>query len=130
MKSLKWAIRVSTFDHEPFIGSILRIGMLTSATFVLAGLTGRWIARGQPGFEGTLEGTNVLGFLLADLRHAASIGRWPTLALHLGIATLLLVPYARTLASLWYFARLERNARYALFTGCVCVVMTYILLLG
>ena len=130
MKRLERIKLVSTFDHEPFIGSILRYGTLASAALIMTGLTWRWIGTGRLGFEDALEGTNVLGFLLADLRHLASMGWRPPLLLHLGIAVLFLVPYARTLASLWYFAYVERNARFALLTGCICAVMTYILLLG
>ena len=130
MRRLERIKLVSTFDHEPLIGSILRNGTLASAALIVMGLTWRWIGTGRLGFEDALEGTNVLGFLLADLRRLASMGWWSPLFLHLGIAVLFLIPYARTLASLWYFAYVERNARFTLLTGCICAVMTYILLLG
>ena len=130
MRGFKRAKWVSTFDREPFISAILRNLTMLSAICILSALAWRWAATGRLGFDDTLEGTNVLGFLLADLRHGLSAAWAPHLLLHAGVAALFMIPYVRALASLWYFAYVERNARYALFSGCVVAVLTYILLLG
>jgi uncharacterized membrane protein len=47
----------------------------------------------------------------------------------LGVATLLLTPYLRVLASIGYFAFVERDLKYTLFTTFVFAVLTYSLLL-
>jgi uncharacterized membrane protein len=54
----------------------------------------------------------------------------PRLLVNLGIGVLLLTPYVRVLASLVYFATVERDPKYALFTAFVLAVLTYSLLLG
>ena len=130
MKRVERARWLSLFDREPFIGAILRYGTLLSVTLIVAALVWWRMATRQMGMADTLEGTNVIGFLLSDLRRLTSITHWPQFLLHVGIAALLLIPYIRSLASLWYFAWVERNARSALFTACTGVVLTYILFFG
>jgi uncharacterized membrane protein len=46
-----------------------------------------------------------------------------------GIVVLLLTPYVRVLASMLYFAAVEHNLKYTLFTGFVFSVLTYSLFL-
>ncbi len=53
----------------------------------------------------------------------------PRLLVSLGIAALLLTPYLRVLASLLFFAFVEHNWKYSLFTGFVLAVLTYSLFL-
>ena len=53
----------------------------------------------------------------------------PRLLVSLGIITLLLTPYVRVLASFVLFAFVERNAKYAVFTGFVLAVLSYSLFL-
>ena len=126
-KHAKW---VSTFDHEPFIAAILRRLTIFSAACLIGGLAWRWLTKGRFGFHGSIEGTNVASFLLSDIHRGFSGACIPRLLLHLGLATLFMIPYVRLLGSLWYFAWVERNARYALYTGCVVATLTYILFLG
>ena len=49
---------------------------------------------------------------------------------NLGIAVLLLTPYVRVLMSMLYFVFVERNLKYALFTGFVLAMLTYGLFTG
>ena len=42
---------------------------------------------------------------------------------------LLLTPYVRVLASMLYFALVERNLKYSVFTAFVLLVLTYSLFL-
>ncbi len=129
MQRLSRARWVSTFDHEPFIGAILRNLTILSALCILSAMMWRWRLTGRVEFNGVLEGTNVIVFLLADVRHGLSVAWGPRTLLHVGIALLFLIPYVRTLASLWYFAWVERNTRPALFSGCILAMLTYILFL-
>jgi uncharacterized membrane protein len=55
--------------------------------------------------------------------------RWghirPRLLVNFGLAILLLTPYVRVVASFFYFAFIENNAKYAVFTSIVLGVLTY-----
>jgi len=53
----------------------------------------------------------------------------PRLFLNMGIAILMLTPFVRVLASVFYFAFAERNWKYTLFTGFVLSVLIYSLFL-
>lgn len=130
MKDVAWVKWVSKFDMEDLVGSILRRGTVLSVVLVLAGLALRRVGLGGAGFEDRLQGTNVLQFLLADAQHIASLARWPAVLVHGGLAALFLTPYARVLASLFYFASLERSWRQTLLTACTLLPLTYILFLG
>lgn len=67
--------------------------------------------------------------MLADIRQVAADAVRPRLLINLGIAALMLTPYVRVLASMLYFAFIERNGKYTLFTGFVFAVLTYSLFL-
>ena len=130
MKPLKRARLVATFDPEPLIGSILQYGMIVSVGCILSALIWHGLATHRVGFDNTPEGRNVFEMLLIDLRGGPPLKYGPSLIAHCGVAALLLVPYLQVLALLWYFACIEHNARYAVFAGCVGVVMSYILFFG
>ncbi|MGZ3606158.1 MAG: DUF1634 domain-containing protein, partial [Thermodesulfobacteriota bacterium] len=53
----------------------------------------------------------------------------PRVMINMGIAVLMLTPFVRVLASVFYFAFAERNWKYTLFTGFVLGVLTYSLFL-
>ena len=117
------------FDMEVIVGYILRGGVLLSMTLVTAGLIWRWIATGHLGLEYSIGGMNLFEFVVTDARKVAADAVRPRLLVNLGIAALMLTPYARVLASMLYFAFVERNAKYTLFTGFVFSVLTYSLFL-
>ena len=127
---IKQVRRLGSFDREPFLGGILRGGMLVSLTCITVAVVWQGIRSDPFDFTGQVQGTNVLHFLLADLPDIRSITRGPNVLLHLGIAALLLTPYLKTLAALWYFASIERNRRYALCTGIVALFLTYVIFFG
>jgi uncharacterized membrane protein len=57
-------------------------------------------------------------------------GRWnPQTVVELGVCVLILTPYTRVLASMLYFAAVERNWKYTLFTLAVLAVLTYALVI-
>ena len=129
MHPTRRAVWVGTFDREPFIASILRIGTLLSLGLIVVGWT--WGAlTNQYGLQPDLQGTNVLQLLTAELSRVSREGNWPTCLLHLGIAVLLLIPLGRVATSAWYFAYVERHRAYTAFTVCVALWLAYILLFG
>ncbi len=117
------------WDMEVLVGYILLGGVLASVTLLGAGLIWRWAATGSVEFDYSLHGMNVFEFLLADLRQVASGAVRPRLLVNLGIAALMLTPYLRVVASMVYFAVVERNRKYTLFTAFVFSVLTYSLFL-
>ena len=130
MKRLKRIQQLTNFDPEPFIGSILRCGMLLSITLITVACVWQWRISGGQEFNGALEGTNILAFLLADFRNMTSTQARPRALLHVGIALLLMLPWIRIFATSWYFTRVERNGRYAWLTAAIGLILSYILFLG
>jgi len=122
-------------DSEPalgmeiLVGYVLLGGVLLSLALLVAGLGWRWIATGHMGLEYSIAGMNLLEFIAKDFRQVAGDDMRPRLLINLGLAALMLTPYARVLASMLYFAFEEHNWKYALFTGFVLSVLTYSLLL-
>jgi uncharacterized membrane protein len=114
---------------DVLLGFILRVGVLSSLVLVGAGLTWHWIRSGDARFDYTLAGSTVFQFVLTDLRAFVAGDLRPRLLLNLGIAVLLLTPYLRVLASMAYFALVERNRTYTLFTGFVLTILSYSLFL-
>ena len=121
---------LGTFDREPFIGSILRAGLILSALCIGLAVVWQSATSTLRHFGGPIQGTNVADLLRDSLTHIRSLHEWAAVLLDIGIASLLLTPYARVLASWWYFAAIERNRRYAFFTGIVSLVLTYMLFFG
>ena len=117
------------FDMETLIGNILSLGVLTSAAFLTAGILWRWINTGHPQLDYGISGTNLFEFWISDIRQVTCGAFRPRLLINLGIAVLMLTPYLRVLASMIYFAAIERNVKYTVFTGLVLCVLTYSLFL-
>ena len=117
------------FDMEVVVGYILLGGVLVSMVLVTSGLIWHRIATGHLGFDYSITGMNLFEFVLTDVRQVAADAVRPRLLVNLGIAALMLTPYVRVLASMLYFAFVERNGKYTLFTGFVFSVLTYSLFL-
>ena len=111
------------------MGYLLLGGVLTSAGLMAAGLLWHWAASGRTHLESPIVGMDLLHFVAADLRQVASGALGPQVLIRLGLAVLLLTPYARVAVSLVYFAVAERNYKYTVFTGFVFAVLTYSLFL-
>jgi uncharacterized membrane protein len=120
-------------NHEAamdwLIGYVLLAGVVLSVLLVVAGLLWRWIATGQLGVEFTIPRTNLIEFVRVELRQVVAGAFRPRLLVSLGLAVLLLTPYVRVLASLLFFALVEHNWKYTLFTGFVLAVLSYSLFL-
>jgi uncharacterized membrane protein len=109
---------------ETVVGATLRAGVVLSVALIAAGLAWHWVVNGDWRLSYSLPATTVGGFLRADAQQLAARETRPRLLVNLGIAVLMLTPYVRVLASFVAFA-LERNWKYAAFTGCVLVTLTY-----
>ena len=114
---------------EMMVGYVLQAGVVISGLLLAAGLLWRFIATGHLGFDFTLSGMNLYEFLVHDVHTALSGAARPRLLISLGILVLLITPYVRVLSSMVYFAVVERNCKYTLFTGFVFAVLTYSLFL-
>ncbi len=121
--------RASWADMDLILGYLLSGGVLLSVMLVTTGLVWRWVNTGQLGVDYALPHMNLFEFLSADFHQVASAAFRPRLLVSLGIATLLLTPYARVLASLVLFLFVEHNWKYAVITGFVLAVLTYSLFL-
>lgn len=117
------------FDMDTLVGYILLVGVLVSMALLLAGLVWHWAMTGNLQLQVAVAGMNLFQFVWADVSQAVS-GAWrPGLLIKLGIAALMLTPYVRVLVSMFYFAMVERNWKYTVFTGIVFSVLTYSLFL-
>ena len=121
------AARASKMDM--LVGYVLAVGVLASIALILVGLVWHWLRTGSLRFEYSLQGMNLVEFILADERQWVGGRAQPYLLLNTGFAVLMLTPYVRVLASVLYFALIEHNWKYTLFTGFVLGVLTYSLFL-
>ncbi len=117
------------FDMESLVGYILLIGVLLSVALLVVGFVWRWVRVGNLRFEHSIAGMNFFEFILSTLRQMTSQTLRPRLFLNMGIGILMLTPFVRVLASVLYFAFMEHNWKYTLFTGFVLTVLTYSLFL-
>jgi uncharacterized membrane protein len=117
------------FDIEAFVGHTLLVGVLLSLALIVAGMVWHWVLTGHLRFEYSVVGMNLFQFVLADVRRLTSGGIQPQLAISAGIAVLMLTPYVRVLTSVLYFALIEHNWKYTLFTAFVLGVLTHSLFL-
>ncbi len=117
------------FDMEILIGYILLIGVLLSAVLLTLGFIWRWERSGNLHFQHTIAGMNFYEFVLISFRQITSHELRPRVMVNMGIAVLMLTPFVRVLASVFYFALAEHNWKYTLFTGFVLGVLTYSLFL-
>jgi uncharacterized membrane protein len=117
------------FDMEILVGYILLLGVLLSMALLIIGLTWHWAMTGDLRMEYPIVGMNLFEFMHAAVRQISSGSIHPPLMVNLGIAVVMFTPYVRVVASMLYFAWVEHNLKYALFTGFVLSVLTYSLFL-
>ncbi len=117
------------FEMDALVGYILLIGVLASIALIVIGVIWRYAATGHLGLDYSITGMNLFQFVLSSLREATDLHFRPRLFVNLGIATLMLTPYVRVTASMFFFAFAERNYKYTAFTAMVFVVLTYSLFL-
>jgi uncharacterized membrane protein len=125
MDRAAWAGRWARFDMEILVGYILQTGVLVSMILIALGMVWRWLNTGALALDYTLSGMNFFEFVFMDVQQVVAGAFRPRLLVNLGIATLMLTPYVRVLASMLYFALAARNAKYTVFTSFVFAVLTY-----
>ena len=128
MRSAARAKWIAKFDMENLVSSILQNGMLISVGLVMAALAVRWIEKKPWSFESILQARSLPVLFLAGLRQFNLPEAWPVLLVHWSVVVLLITPYLRVVASMVYFAGVERSWRHALVTGFVLAVLTITLL--
>lgn len=110
------------------VGSILFVGVTISSALLMVGLVWHWMTTGHFDLDYPIVATSFAQFLLIDLHQLFSNALQPRSLISLGLAILMVTPYVRVFASIVYFAFIERNWKYSLFTSFVCAVLTYSLL--
>ncbi len=111
---------------ELMISYLLVVGVMISLVLVASGMVVFYLHSGFLGISHTsamfLREQNFFYFLLDLFRGGGGqdIGLW---LITLGIAVLILTPYARVILSFVYFI-LERDWKYTLFTLFVLVLLT------
>ena len=128
MRPVDRAQWLARFDMEHLVGAILQNGMLVSMALIAAGVIGRWLAHDRIAWDPSLQAKSLPLLVWADLQRLDTPAAWPLLLVHLGIATLMLTPYLRVVASLIYFILVERSWKHAMFTGVVLALLTITLL--
>ncbi|MGE5222879.1 MAG: DUF1634 domain-containing protein [Omnitrophica WOR_2 bacterium] len=116
-------------DMETLVGYTLLFGVVLSALLLIVGIIWNFAQTGYLTLDYGIQGMNLFGFILRDVRRLASGAFSPRLLVNWGIAILLLTPYTRVLASMLYFFFVEHNLKYTLFTAFVFSVLTYSLFL-
>ena len=119
-------------DMDTIIGLTLQVGVTLSLALIGTGLVWHRLKWGmwQWPLAYELPATTVFGFLVTDVEQATGEPARPRMLVNLGIAALLLTPYVRVLMSMLYFAFVERNRKYAVFTAFVLAMLTYGLFTG
>ena len=107
------------------VGYILLGGVLTSAALMSAGLVWHWATRGPVQELSPMAATDLAQIFATFFQQLASGALQPRPLIYFGLAVLLLTPYVRVAASALYFAVVERNMKYTVFTGFVLAVLTY-----
>jgi uncharacterized membrane protein len=122
-------MKTARMQMETLIGYLLLGGVLSSAAFLLAATAWNLAAGRGLSTAFALGGVNLVQFLVSVVRELAAGAVRPHLLLRVGILLLVLTPYVRVLASMLFFAAVEHDVKYALFTGVVLGVLTFSLLL-
>ena len=121
ISTIKW---IASFDMEPLISSILKIGITLSIIPIVIAFFLYECGGETSGFASNLKARSIPTLILSDLQYFHMPGFWVQFLVHIGFSILLLIPYSRVLASFIYFIFIERSLKHALFTALVLVVLT------
>ena len=113
---------------DVLVGYILLGGVLLSLALLAAGLFWKWLRTGG-GLDYQIAGMNLFELAKDEFRRAARGDFRPRLLISAGITVLLLTPYLRVVASVFYFCFALKNWKYTLFTSIVLLVLTFSLFL-
>ncbi len=116
-------------DMNLIVGYVLAVGVASSIALLSLGMLWNRLQTGNLVTDYNLGRTNILQFVLRESRDVWRGQLRPKVLINFGIAILMMTPYARVLASTFYFAFEERNLKYTLFTAFVLLTLSYSLLL-
>ena len=122
-------VSAGRLDLEVVVSYILLGGVVTSMALLLGGLAWYGWQTGSLQLHYELKPVNFFNFALSEFKNAFRGAYRPRFVVSLGIVALMLTPYVRVLASLIYFAAVERNLKYAVFTLVVLFALSYSLFL-
>ncbi len=114
---------------EVLVGSILLMGVLGSVGLVSAGWAWHWAQTGVMELGYSTAGLTLWEYALTSLTALVHGMVEPRTLINMGIAVLIFTPYVRVVVSLLYFAMVDHNRKYTVFTGLVLAVLTYSLFL-
>jgi uncharacterized membrane protein len=111
---------------ETLISYLLIVGVITSVILEVVGITLYFAAYGNVQVSQSpsvfISGEDFFAFILAKIQ-SLFVSENAVLFMTLGVIVLILTPYIRALASVFYFAW-ERNHKYILITLFVLIVLT------
>lgn len=110
---------------ERLIGWVLVVGVVASVTLIVGGSLWELVRAGHLVRNDRLSGMNVAALAASELGRLLAGELEPRLFVDLGVVVLLLTPFARVLASVFYFAAHERNLKYTVITLTVLAVLSY-----
>ena len=122
-------MRRTRIDVDLVIAYVLLGGVLTSMALLATGVAWHDVRTGELGLDYRLSGTTLFGFVVLDVQQLVAGEFRPRLLVNLGMAVLMLTPYARVVASMVYFGCVEQNWKYTAITAFVLAVLTYSLFL-
>jgi uncharacterized membrane protein len=114
---------------EGLVGYLLLIGVIVSVGFIIVGTIWNWAATRSLTSDFTIAGENFFTFLTSGFAQLLAGHLTPHLMISLGIATLMFTPFLRVFVSMFYFAFIEHNWKYTIFTLFVFSVLSYSLFL-
>jgi uncharacterized membrane protein len=126
----KARFEILKIDMDVVVGYVLLGGVVLSTVLITAGFAWHWMRTGHLDMEYTISGMNLVEFIITSIRQAIDVQFRPRLLVSLGIAALMLTPFLRVLVSMLFFAFVEHNWKYSIFTCFVFIVLTYSLFLG
>jgi len=112
-------------DPDSIAGYILLLGILLSISLAVIGLAWHFAVEGNLWVNYTIVGVNFAGFLQSIIRDLVSGPLRPELLISSSIAVLMMTPYVRLLFSLFYFAIIDSNWKYAILTSICLFILTY-----
>lgn len=98
---------------------------MLSLALIVTGLVWRFFRTGQFSIDHQLAGMNLFEFLVDGIRVSVSGHLRPRTLVDGGIAVLMLTPFLRVLASMFYFMIGLKNWKDTVFTGIVLGVLTF-----
>lgn len=119
----------SQIQMDEVLGYILLGGVLVSMALITIGLLWRYAKTGGTSLDYRITGMNLAEFVVTEFRIVFHGTLSPRLFINLGIVILMLTPFFRVAASVFYFMIGLRNWKYTVFTGFVLAVLTYSLFL-